>query len=100
MANALSRREEGTEVVEYSAISIDEPAWLKGVKEMVRESSYFAELERKLGENKLNGEKYKKYNDIWFYKGRVLLDSQTLLCAWEILENHDTPSGGHSRTLH
>lgn len=70
---------------------------------MVRGSDYSAELEQKSVGNQLDTQKYKKINEVWFYKGRVLLDSQFPICRQIISEHHDTPSGGYSdyhRTLH
>lgn len=102
VADALSR-EDGDDRVECEVVSLVEPTWLEEVKQMVRESNYFAKLEKKNYEGQLNKQNYKKQGGVWFYKGRVLLDSQSPLCSQVISEHHDTPTGGHSsyhRILH
>lgn len=95
MVDALSRREEG-DGLGCATITIVEPAWLKEVQEMVKNSQFFKEVEEKLNKGKMAKEKYNNINGVWFYKGKVSLDSQSPLCMQVFEDHHSSLEGGHS----
>lgn len=39
---------------------------------------------------------YRELGGLWFYKGRILLDSNLEVCKQIMHGHHDTPFGGHS----
>lgn len=106
VVDALSRRDE--EAIEdantiYRAVSIVEPKWLTEVKQMMEQSSFFQELQKKADQGILSTSKYKKLNGILFYKGRVLLDPTSELCRTIFHDHHAALGAGHSgyhRTPH
>lgn len=70
---------------------------------MVENSAYFFELQKKLQQDEESNKNYKKVGEIWFYKGKILLDPKSIVYQQVVFEHHNTPIRGHSgykRTLH
>lgn len=99
-ADALSRRD-NNESTEHWGLTIVAPKWLDIVKDMIKHSQYFKDLQDKAAAGHLS-DNYSHYNELWFYKGRVLLDPLSTFCQEVLADAHSSPIGGHSgyhRTL-
>lgn len=92
VADTLLRRE-GGEVLGCSSITIVEPVWLKGVQQMVENSNFFQDLNKKFNEEKIFKDKYNMIKGVWFYKERVPLDFSLSLCVQVFEDHHNTPNG-------
>jgi len=68
----------------------------------VETEDFFKILKADREEGKLNVNLYQLKVGVFYYKGRILINSTSPLTEWISFEHHDTHNGGHSgyeRTL-
>lgn len=92
-ADGLSRREDECS---NKGVTLIVPKWLDDAKSMVAQSLYFLKLKDQWRQGTLATEKYKLRNELWFYKGRVLVDANSEFCKKILHDFHSSPAGGHS----
>lgn len=75
------------------------PVCREAVKTFVINSSYFKQLKEKMCKGTDAASHYKKI-DMWYYKDRIMLYSNSELCKRVFSEYHSIPSGGYSGYHH
>jgi len=95
-ADSLSRRSEAPDTPALLEISVVESDWVELLKDMVSTDAFFSDLNSKWNEGLLDSAKYQKKGDLFYYKGRILINPSSSLTQLLLSEHHDTPVGGHS----
>ena len=95
-ADSLSRRDESPDMPTLLEITVVESDWVRLLKEMVKTDTFFSELNTKWNEGQLDTSKYQKRGDLFYYRGKILINPSSSLTQLLLSEHHDTPVGGHS----
>lgn len=94
-ADSLSRKED----VSVAAISIIQADWIQQLKDQLKTSEYYVQMQEKWEKGLLNHEKYTMKDGLLYYKHRLLLDPNSDFVITIIREHHDLPQAGHSGFL-
>lgn len=69
---------------------------MQELKRNMELSEYYKEMKQKLADGKLNAFKYKRLDELLYYKGWMLIDHNYKKLIHTLLhEYHSTPLGGH-----
>lgn len=93
VADALFRQ---FEINSLYTVAMVQGTWWTDVQKMVANDAFFKELEISLNQGKLNRDKYKLVDGVFFYKGRVLLSPDSQLKTYFLLKHHISSQAGHS----